>query len=111
MPVIKESSGLCTVIVTVDCEPEVMPDLEDHARSGLALFREFDGFVSGALHKSADGKRLVQYLQWETESDHVACVNHPRWDDFPSTRRFMAIVDSGQAEVDVRVFNVLAATQ
>ncbi len=108
MPVIRHPTELYTVIVTVDAEPLVMSDLEAHARAGLGLFRDFPGFVAGALHKSADGGRLVQYVQWETESHHLACMNDPRWDSFPSTQQFMAIVESGRARMDVRTYSVLA---
>jgi hypothetical protein len=109
MPVIRHPNELYTVIVTVDAESDVMPDLEAHARAGLTLFRDFVGFVAGALHKSEDGGRLIQYVQWETESHHLECVNDSRWDSFPSTQRFMAIVDSGRAQMDVRTYRVLAA--
>ncbi len=109
MPVITQPCNFCTVIVTVDAQPELMPDLESHARTGLKLFPEFDGFLSGALHRSVDGARLVQYLQWTGEDRYLACVNAPEWDALPSTQRFMEIVHSRQATVDVRTFTVVAA--
>ena len=40
-------SDICTVIVTVDAEPDVTPELEAHARNGLTRFAELDGFISG----------------------------------------------------------------
>ena len=69
---------ICTVIVTVDTESDVMSELEDHARAGLAAIAELDGFISGALHRSTDGSRLIQYLQWRGEVSHRACMNDPR---------------------------------
>lgn len=111
-PTIRPNAGLCTVIVTVDAASQVIAELEAHARYGLARFPDFAGFVAGALHRStgtgADGARLVQYLQWKTEADHLACVNDPRWDELPSTARFMELVASGQATIDVRTYDVLA---
>ena len=109
MPFIEHGRGLCTVIVTVDADPEVIPQLEAHAKEGLARFQDFDGFVAGALHRSADGARLVQYLQWETEADHLTCVNDPRWEELPSARHFMSLMESGKARVDVRTFDVVSA--
>ena len=108
MPLIRQPSDICTVIVTVDAEPEFMPELKAHARDGLFRFKEFRGFISGALHESPDGRRLVQYLQWETAADHLACINHPQWDDLPSTRRFMELVETGQARMDVRTYSVVS---
>ena len=109
MPVIVRSTDICTVIVTVDADPEIVPELEEHARDGLDRFARLRGFISGALHKSDDGGRLVQYLQWKTVDDHLACVHHPQWDDLPSTRRFMELVGSGRATMDVRTYRVVAS--
>ncbi|RLW69671.1 MAG: hypothetical protein B6D68_01785 [spirochete symbiont of Stewartia floridana] len=111
MTVVREASGICTVIVTVDAPAETISEMEFHARDGLVRFKEYKGFVSGALHKSTDGKRLIQYLQWETEADHLACMNDPRWDDRPSTRRFMEHVESGGAQTDVRVYEVVSSSK
>ena len=101
-------SDICTVIVTVDAECDIIPELETHAREGIARFAELDGFVSGALHKSTDGTRLIQYLQWRDEAAHLACMHDPRWDALPSTKRFMEIVSSDQATMKVGVFDVIA---
>lgn len=108
MPKISLPNQVCTVIVTVDAAPDVIREMESHARRGLSLFADFNGFVSGALHKSADGGRLVQYLQWTTEAEHLACMNDPRWDNYPSTARFMELVKSGLARMDVRTYSILA---
>lgn len=110
MTIIRQQQTICTVIVTVDAPTDLIPELETHARYGLTQFIEFTGFVAGALHKSKDGTRLVQYLQWETEADHLACINDTRWDQIPSTRRFMELVKSGAVGMDVRIYDVVAAT-
>jgi heme-degrading monooxygenase HmoA len=108
MTVIQEGNNLCTVVVTVDAQADVMPELETHAKSGLQRFSEFEGFISGALHKSTDGLRLIQYLQWKSEAAHLKCMNHPMWNDMPSTKRFMEIVKSGRAKMVVRVVDIVA---
>lgn len=108
MTCISHPSDFCTVIVTVDADANVIGQMEPHAREGLTWFADFNGFVSGALHRSTDGSRLIQYLQWKSEKDHMACMNHPSWDDNPSSRRFMEFVESGQARVDVRVYDVVS---
>jgi quinol monooxygenase YgiN len=111
MSTIARSADTCTVIVTVDAEPDAMADLEAHAREGLRQFARAAGFVRGALHKSTDGRRLVQYLQWRSEADHHACMNDPRWEDAPTTRRFMELIDSGRATMDVRIYDVTAVVE
>ncbi len=103
---IRESSELCTVIVTVDADPEHMTELEAHAAAGLAAFPSFPGFVAGALHVSDDGGRIVQYLQWASEADYRACMHDASWDDWPSARRVAALVEAGTARMDVRTYRV-----
>ncbi len=110
MTTISHPSPFCTVIVTIDAAPDVIGEMEPHAKSGLTWFAGFDGLVSGALHKSNDGSRLVQYLQWESEADHLACMQDPRWDDLPSAARFMEFVNAGRATMDVRTYTVLATS-
>ena len=108
MTTIETGASCCTVVVTVDADPEVIMDMESHARRGLGWFARFEGFVSGALHKSTDGGRLIQYLQWRSEADHLACMNDPRWDEEESTRSFLEHVVSGRATMDVRIYDVIA---
>lgn len=109
MPRIGVGESLCTVVVTVDAPPDHLPALEKHAREGLRLFRSFPGFVAGALHRSRDGARLVQYLQWRSEEDHLACMDDPSWDASPSARRFVELDRHGAIRVDVRTYDVVAA--
>jgi len=107
-PVIDPEQNLCTVIVTVDADPGLMPELEAHARLGLEEFPSYDGFVAGALHKSADGSRLVQYLQWRSAAHHRACIEDTRWDTLPSSTTFLDHARAGRATVDVRTYLVVA---
>ena len=95
MPTIQDTSDLCTVIVTVEAATDVLPEIVSHARDGLALFEEHKGFISGAVHQSADGTRMVQYLQWANKEDHLACMDDPRWDTRQSTRAFLKHVPTG----------------
>ena len=46
---IKENSGLCTVIVTVDGSADEIKSIIDHARKGPKLFRNFR-LTTSALH-------------------------------------------------------------
>ena len=84
-----------------------MPELEAHARLGLDEFPAYDGFVAGALHKSADGARLVQYLQWRSAADHQACIEDPRWRSGPSSTAFLDHVNAGRVTIDVRTYQVM----
>lgn len=107
MLAIGDPSAGCTVVVTADGRPEVMPDLRSHAAAGLDAFVRYPGFVGGALHVSNDGTRLVQYLQWTDRSAYVAARDDPAWDELESTRVFMDHVAAGRAVVDARVYEVV----
>ena len=65
--------------------------------------------MSGVLHTNTDGTRLVQYLQWATEADYLACISDRRWSELPSSRRFLARIDAGEAVVDARIFTIASA--
>lgn len=111
MPRIDAHDVVCTVIVTVDAPAEVMADLEEHARVGLDEFHSCESYIAGAVHLSADGTRMVQYSQWTSEEGYTGCRDDPRWDDLPSTGRFMAHVVSGRAEVDARTYTVVESSR
>jgi len=99
----------CTVIVTVDGAPEDMDVLRAHALLGHDRFPDYEGFLGGTLHESADG-RLVQLVRWASEHHYRACIDDPTWDDSQSARSFMALVRSGRARMDVRVYRVIASS-
>ena len=71
---IDQSATICTVIVTVDGEAEDLEFVAGHASEGLEQFSQFEGFIAGATHISEDGERVIQYLQWESEEAHEACM-------------------------------------
>ncbi|MDH3678422.1 MAG: antibiotic biosynthesis monooxygenase [Acidimicrobiia bacterium] len=103
--------SVCTVIVTVDAAPTVLADLIEHARAGVEqLFPHYPGYLGGALHVSDDQTRLIQYLQWESESDYLACRDDPSWDDHESTRRFLSHIAEGRAVIEAHTFSVTAAS-
>lgn len=106
MPMISEDADLCTIIVTVDGAQDAVAQILDHATDGLSIFAEFDGFVGGATHLADDGQRIIQYLQWRSAADHMACMEDPSWSDQPSSRQFMELMESGEITVDVRNYSV-----
>lgn len=97
----------CTVVVTVDADADAMPDLVEHATMGLRAFASCPGYLGGALHRSDDGTRLIQYVQWTDAAAYERCRDDPRWDELASTGRFMAHVAARRATVDARVYQVI----
>lgn len=101
----------CIAIVTVDAPPHALVDVVAHARAGLAAFPDWEGFLDGTLHVSTDGGRLVQLLRWRDEDSYHAAMDHPSWASFPTTAAFMAHVGAGTAQVDARLFQIVATAE
>ena len=105
MTTIRQKQTLCAITAIVDRRTE----LEAHTRWGLTQCSNSLDYVSGAQHKSRDGTRLVQHLQWKTATDQPVYLNYARFDQIPSTRRLMKLVESGESQMDVRTYNVADA--
>jgi heme-degrading monooxygenase HmoA len=75
MPQIKEKSGLVTQITTLTTDPgrsaEVLALMQDRA----AFMTTQPGFVSVSLHRSNDGRHIVNYVQWES-AESLAAAHH-----------------------------------
>lgn len=41
------------------------------------VMRNLPGFISANIHKSVDGKKVVNYAQWKSEYDFQAMKNPP----------------------------------
>ena len=108
---IDQSATICTVIVTVDGEAEDLEFVAGHASEGLEQFSQFDGFIAGATHISEDGERVIQYLQWESEEAHEACMEDPSWAEDESSQKFMELMESGDITVDVRIYDIVAESE
>lgn len=103
---IQPNSPYCTVVVLVSGDPEAIRSVLDHAIQGPALFSEFAGFIGGSTHVAEDGTRILQYLQWRDKASHEDCLRDPKWASFPSSVHFMALVESGDIQVEVKTYTV-----
>ena len=99
----------CTVIVTLRCEPSDQTELVSLARDVLPAFARQPGFVSSALHKSTDGARVVNYLRWQSEADHLACMQSA--DVAEAGVGFMAFVEGRKVSIDIGVYDVVETTE
>ncbi|MDB5544038.1 MAG: hypothetical protein JWO64_1187 [Hyphomicrobiales bacterium] len=75
MPRIQEQSGLVTQITTVVTEPgrsaEALAVMQERAE----FMKTQPGFVSVSLHRSHDGRHIVNYVQWES-AESLASAHH-----------------------------------
>jgi heme-degrading monooxygenase HmoA len=86
MPQIETDNRVVTQITVVEPEPGKQADalalMEDRAR----FMARQPGFVSIVLHRSLDGKRIVNYVQWQSrellESAHHSPEFRKEWGQF-----------------------------
>ncbi len=70
--IITQASGLATMINVFDVEPEKQQQLVDIWLEEGKKFEAWPGFVSATLHRSLDGKRVLNYAQWQHAEDWQA---------------------------------------
>lgn len=92
MPEIVSGAEYATFINTFRCEPS---NQEEVVRINVAIIEQvastFPGFVSAAVHRSTNGTRVINYLQWES-SEHLAAMQ--RSPEFQAiARRFAGLIE------------------
>ena len=86
MPQIHSDNSLVTQITVVDSDPdkqaEALSVMVDRAR----YMAKQPGCVSISLHRSLDGKRIVNYIQWQSreqlQSAHKSPDFRKEWERF-----------------------------
>ena len=105
MATISMENDVTTVVVEVGTEPEDQADVRSMMQGLSPVFARQPWFVSLSLHRSDDGARIMQCIQWESLEDHFACMAN---DDVPkSGGAFMSLLSSGKAIMDVKVYDVI----
>lgn len=80
MPNIVAGAGHATFINTFRCTPEDQEAVVQlNVRIVEHVAREFPGFVSATVHRSLDGTRVINYLQWRTAGDLAAMQRSPQF--------------------------------
>lgn len=78
MATIAKSTALLTLINVFTVEPEHQQRLVTVlAEATEQTMRHLPGFVSASLHKSLDGKKVVNYAQWRSQADFDAMRQSP----------------------------------
>src|SRR3982074_1370980 len=65
MPHIQTGNQLVTQITVIDAEPEKQRECLLLMAEGARFRDRQPGFVSITLHRSLDGRRIVNYIQWQ----------------------------------------------
>lgn len=67
-----------TLINVFTVDPENQQELIDVLAEATTVMVELPGFVSANLHRSLDGRRVVNYVQWRSQDDYNAMLANPR---------------------------------
>jgi heme-degrading monooxygenase HmoA len=100
MPEIVLGGHYVTFINTFRCDPrhqaEVVRINVDKVDQVASIF---PGFISASVHRSTDGTRVINYLQWES-AEHLAAMQ--RSDEFQAVgRRFAGLIEFDPHQCDV----------
>jgi heme-degrading monooxygenase HmoA len=76
MSEIRQGNGVVTQITVVEPEPGKQDDALSVMKQRARFMAKQPGFISVSLHRSLDGRRIVNYIRWpsrqELEAGHVA---------------------------------------
>jgi quinol monooxygenase YgiN len=100
MPEIISGGEYATFINTFRCEPS---DQDEVLRINVDIVEEVakkaPGFISASIHRSMDGTRVVNYLQWES-AEHLAAMQASS--EFQAiARRFAGLIEFEPNECEV----------
>jgi quinol monooxygenase YgiN len=92
MPAITSGAEYATFINTFRCQAS---NQEEVVRINVDIIEQvasaFPGFISAAVHRSTDGTRIFNYLQWES-AEHLAAMQ--RSPEFQAIgRRFAGLIE------------------
>jgi heme-degrading monooxygenase HmoA len=78
MPEIRRDAPYATFINTFRCEPGNQNEV---VRINIEIVNEvastFPGFISATVHRSIDGTRVINYLQWQS-AEHLSAMQRSR---------------------------------
>ena len=66
MPHIQTGNQMVTQITVIEAEPEKQNEALSLMAERARFMARQPGFVSISLHRSLDGRRIVNYVQWKT---------------------------------------------
>jgi quinol monooxygenase YgiN len=79
MALISESNDVVTLINVFTVEPRDQQRLVDLLTEATeAVMRHLPGFVSAHIHKSLDGVRVANYVQWRNRVHFEAMLKNPQ---------------------------------
>src|SRR5437762_5659349 len=88
MPQIQTDHRTVTQITVIEAEPEKQQEALSLMAERARFMARQPGFVSISLHRSLDGRRIVNYVQWQNrellQSAHRSPEFRKQWNEFDS---------------------------
>jgi heme-degrading monooxygenase HmoA len=81
MPEIRPDCDCVTQITTVEAEEGKQDELLTLMAERARFMARQPGFMSISLHRSLDGKRIVNYVQWASREQLVTAHHSPEFRD------------------------------
>src|SRR5437868_13244785 len=100
MPRIQTGNQPVTQITVIEAEPEQQHEALSLMAERARFMARQPGFVSISLHRSLDGKRIVNYVQWQSRELLEAAHKSPEF------RRAWGRFDTLTADIDPHLFEV-----
>src|SRR6201987_4658362 len=100
MPQIRTEQQPVTQITVVEAEPGKQAQALDLMRQRAHFMARQPGFISISLHSSLDGRRIVNYVQWETRDLLAAAHRSPQF------RKEWGRFDQLADEIDPHLYEV-----
>ena len=76
MPTIEPNNGVVTHINVFTVSPDKQQALVDSLKETVQAAKEIDGWISASIHKSLDGRQVVNYVQFESAAAAQAVTRH-----------------------------------
>ena len=78
MSTIDQNADLTTLVNVFTVKPENQEKLVTLLTDATEqVMRNLPGFISANIHRSLDGKKVVNYAQWKSADDFQAMKNNP----------------------------------
>lgn len=100
MPEIRADKQPVTQITVVEHEPGKQAEALAVMRARARFMAKQPGFLSISLHRSLDGRRIVNYVQWQDREQLKAAHQSPEF------RKEWGRFDALTAEIDPHLYEV-----
>src|SRR6266446_8853099 len=110
MPRITKDNQTVTQVTFIEVEPEKQPEALSLMTERAHFMARQPGFISISLHRSLDGRRIVNYLQWQNRELLQAAHKSPEfrkaWRKFDDLDRKSTRLNSSHLVTSYAVFCV-----